>query len=70
MGATVSSLPAHELRRLSVAASVDPRTFQKAISGGQVSPMPLARIERALHDCGLEHLLPPKRLQQAIRGAR
>jgi hypothetical protein len=71
MGASALPLPAHEVRRLSWLASVDPRTFSKAISGGKVSPMPFTRIERTLREYGLEHLLPPsKRLRHADRESR
>lgn len=68
--ASDSPLSAHELRRLSSIAFVDPRTLSKALSGARVLPMTLIRIERTLRDHGLEHLIPPKRLQHPNRGSR
>ena len=54
-----TKLGAFRERAISVAALVDPRTLRKAIRGGRVNPMVLARIESALEAEGLGHLLPP-----------
>ena len=51
-------LPASDEREIAVAASVDPRTLRKAIAGGSVQPMPMARIRAALKARGMLHLLP------------
>jgi len=39
---------AHEARAIATAAFCDPRTVKKALAGGAVSPLPLARIRNAL----------------------
>jgi hypothetical protein len=41
-------LEAHEVRRLAVAAEVDPRTVIRYLAGKTIKPMSRVRIERAL----------------------
>jgi hypothetical protein len=53
-----SKLTAHEERVIAVDALVDPRTVRKALAGGRVNPMALARIRTALELHGLADLLP------------
>lgn len=50
-------ITAAEKRAISVEASVDPRTLNKALRGEKVSPMPLARIRTALAARGLTAVL-------------
>lgn len=61
---TARRLPAHELRRLSVAAGVDPRTVARVIAGAPTKGLQRARVERALREDGLAHLC------EAARDAR
>jgi hypothetical protein len=51
-------LPAHLLIRVSAEAPADPRTVRKVLLGESVSPLARERIERALRDRGLFHLVP------------
>lgn len=51
-------LPAHELRRLAVAAGCDPRTVQRVIFGRPTKGLMRERVERTLREQGLEQLLP------------
>lgn len=51
-------LPGHRRRELSVEASCHPATFQKALKGLPVMPLPLSRIVATLTRHGLLHLLP------------
>ena len=53
-----AKLPAHLLRAVSAEALADPRSVQKLLRGDPVSPMTRERIERALRERGLDHLLP------------
>jgi len=50
-------IPAAILRELSVRASVDPRTLRRYVAGDAVSMLPCMRIEQALREQGLEHLI-------------
>jgi len=50
------SLTAHEARRIAVVAVVDPRTIQQYFAGKAKSTTS-ARIEQALRELGLFHLL-------------
>jgi hypothetical protein len=52
-------LEAYRVRQVAVAAMVDPRTVERAISGRPVRPIILARIVQALQANGLGHLAPP-----------
>jgi hypothetical protein len=61
MGATKTvdearRLPAHQLRRISVAAEVDPRTVARFIAGAPTKGLHRERVERALRDAGFAHL--------------
>lgn len=51
----IDALTPHEIRRLAVAACVDPRTLRKYAEGRTYSTT-TARIERALAELGLNHL--------------
>lgn len=53
MPTTIPMPPAHIIRRISVRASVDPRTVERAIRGERVQPMTLERIARAMATEGL-----------------
>jgi hypothetical protein len=57
-------LPIHQLRQLGVAADVDPRTVARVVAGSPTKGIQRARVERALREAGLEHLL----LQAARNG--
>lgn len=50
-------LEQYEIRAIAVAASVDPRTLERAISGHPVRPMVRSRIREQLALRGLLHLL-------------
>jgi hypothetical protein len=59
-------LPLSRRRALAAAASVDPRTIQRYLDGQRVASLCSERIERALGDAGLAHLVrggdaPPPR---------
>lgn len=51
-------LPGHRRRELAVEASCHPTTFQNALKGLPVMPLPLSRIVATLTRHGLLHLLP------------
>jgi hypothetical protein len=51
-------LPAHELRRLSVAAGVDPRTVARVIAGAPTKGLMYDRVVKMLREQGLEQLVP------------
>lgn len=53
-----TKLPAHEVRRISVAAGADPRTVQRVLRGETVRPMCAQRIADALATLGLATPLP------------
>lgn len=50
-------LPAHTLRALSVAAECDPRTVARVVAGAPTKGVRRERVERALREAGLEHLV-------------
>jgi hypothetical protein len=54
-----TKLSAHEVRRISVAAGVDPRSVQRVLRGESVRPMCAQRIADALAALGLAERLPP-----------
>lgn len=49
-----ATLSSHELRRISVAACVDPRTVRTYLLGGRTTMASRLCIERALKELGLE----------------
>lgn len=49
---SVPALSQHELRRVAVVASVDPRTVVKYLHGSSMASTLIARIEAALSECG------------------
>jgi hypothetical protein len=51
-------LPGHRLRQIGVAADVHPRTVARVLSGAPTRGMQRDRVERALREAGLEHLIP------------
>jgi hypothetical protein len=51
-------LAAHLVRKVSVLAPADPRSIRKLLLGEPLSPMATERIQRALRELGLEHLVP------------
>ncbi len=54
---TPHKLPAHIRRRISVLASCDDRTVAKLLAGKLVMPLTRERIEGALRELGLGHLI-------------
>ena len=52
-----AALPLSRRRALASAASVDPRTLARYLDGNRVSSLASERIERALRDAGLTHLV-------------
>lgn len=50
-------LSPHESRAVAVAAMVDPRSVNKCLAGGTVTPLTLARITKALRELGRTDLL-------------
>lgn len=50
------TLAQHELRRVAVAANCDPRSVVRYLRGGSMVSTSIARIERALCECGHESL--------------
>lgn len=58
--ATVSQLTPHDLRRVAVLASVDPRSVQRFLEGGAVRSTTAARIADALRELELGAPLPPE----------
>jgi hypothetical protein len=57
LGDEARRLPAHELRRVSVAAGVDPRTVARVIAGAATRGLQRERVERALRATGHADLL-------------
>lgn len=51
------ALPLSRRRAVASAASVDPRTLGRYLDGNRVSSLAAERIERALRDAGLTHLV-------------
>jgi hypothetical protein len=51
-----------EVRRLSLAALADPRTFRNFLAGKPVRPTSRERIIRALKAAGREDLIPQERV--------
>jgi hypothetical protein len=52
-------LSPHETRQIACRAEVDPKTVVRALQDPHsVQPLSLQRIERALHEVGLDALLP------------
>jgi hypothetical protein len=49
-----TKLNASQTRAISVAASCDPRTLRRYVTGERVQPLCQERIERALREAGLE----------------
>ena len=58
-------LATHLVLKVSAAAPADPRTVRKLLRGALVSPMVRERIVRALHEMGLDHLVPQARARGA-----
>jgi hypothetical protein len=56
-GRSTPSLPTLDIRVLSCDALVAERTLRKYLNGGRVAAMCMARIERALRERGLDHLV-------------
>jgi hypothetical protein len=54
---TTRRLPEHQVRALSVAAEVDPRTIKRYLAGAATQGLQRDRVERALQAAGLERLL-------------
>ena len=54
---TIVTLTASLGREIVVSALVDPRTLRRYLAHEAVSPMCATRIERALRERGLEHLV-------------
>ena len=50
----------HQLRQVSVAASCDPRSVGNYVAGKTLRPLLAERIEVALRECGLGHLVRPQ----------
>jgi hypothetical protein len=48
----------HLLRQIAAKAEVAPQTVQRVIDGLPTRQSPRERVERAMHDLGLESLLP------------
>ena len=57
MSHTRRLLPVHVSRSIAVAASVDPRTVDRLLSGGSVRGIVRDRIVEALRARGLTHLV-------------
>lgn len=54
-------LPAHLRLRIAVAAPADPRSVDRYISGQRMQPLVAERIERALRELSLAHLVRVER---------
>lgn len=50
-------ISSHDLRRVSVRGHLDPRTIGAYLRGEVMRPLTIARVEDALRDEGLEHLV-------------
>jgi len=59
---------AHDVRRVSVLAEVDPRTVRRVIDGLPTKAVVRGRVNRALKDAGLGHLVAGPDAQLASPG--
>ena len=66
----IRPLAASQIRAISVAAEVDPRTVERALAGRPIRPLSLARLERVLLARGQLDLLPRDEIELAHREVR
>ncbi len=66
----VRVLGASDLRRVAVAAELDPRTVERALEGQPIRPASLTRLRRALQTCGMADLLPEDEIRLQHREIR
>jgi hypothetical protein len=52
-----AAIPAHQLRAISVAANVDPRTIRRVVAGKPTAGCVRARIVEAIRAAGFGHLV-------------
>jgi DNA-binding LacI/PurR family transcriptional regulator len=58
MSTSPNRLDAYRLRRVAVAADVDPRTVARVVAGARVQRVTRSRVIEALRTEGLSHLIP------------
>jgi len=66
---TRATLSTHQLRQVSVAATIDPRTVRRYLDGVHVTEHSRLRIEAALRSCSLERLIRGESDDQAARAS-